>query len=176
MQPVRLGVNIDHVATLRQVRRASYPDPLLAALIAEQAGADATLHVAGYYNRPNQEGLYHHFKAVHDATTKPIIIYNIPPRAIVDVQPATLARLAELPRIVGVKDATGDLARPWTERQLIKKPFAWLSGEDATAVAYNIGGGQGCISVTANVAPRLVAEVQNLTLAIGKRLTPVPRR
>ena len=120
---------------------------------AEQMGADATLHVAGYYNRPNQEGLYHHFKAVHDATTKPIIVYNIPPRAIVDVQPATLARLAELPRIAGVKDATGDLARPWVERQLIKKPFAWLSGEDATAVAYNIGGGQGCISVTANVAP-----------------------
>ncbi|MCP1598104.1 4-hydroxy-tetrahydrodipicolinate synthase [Aeromonas caviae] len=132
---------------------------------AEQMGADATLHVAGYYNRPNQEGLYHHFKAVHDATTKPIIVYNIPPRAIVDVQPATLARLAELPRIAGVKDATGDLARPWVERQLIKKQFAWLSGEDATAVAYNIGGGQGCISVTANVAPKLVAEVQNLALA-----------
>ncbi|MDH0347918.1 4-hydroxy-tetrahydrodipicolinate synthase [Aeromonas dhakensis] len=132
---------------------------------AEQMGADATLHVAGYYNRPNQEGLYHHFKAVHDATSKPIIVYNIPPRAIVDVQPATLARLAELPRIAGVKDATGDLARPWVERQLIKTPFAWLSGEDATAVAYNIGGGQGCISVTANVAPRLVAEVQNLALA-----------
>lgn len=132
---------------------------------AEQMGADATLHVAGYYNRPNQEGLYHHFKAVHDATTKPIIVYNIPPRAIVDVQPATLARLAELPRIAGVKDATGDLARPWVERQLIKKLFAWLSGEDATAVAYNIGGGQGCISVTANVAPKLVAEVQNLALA-----------
>ncbi|WP_042050182.1 4-hydroxy-tetrahydrodipicolinate synthase [Aeromonas dhakensis] len=132
---------------------------------AEQMGADATLHVAGYYNRPNQEGLYHHFKAVHDATSKPIIVYNIPPRAIVDVQPATLARLAELPRIAGVKDATGDLARPWVERQLIKKPFSWLSGEDATAVAYNIGGGQGCISVTANVAPKLVAEVQNLALA-----------
>ncbi|WP_279465345.1 4-hydroxy-tetrahydrodipicolinate synthase [Aeromonas veronii] len=134
-------------------------------LHAERVGADATLHVAGYYNRPNQEGLYHHFKAVHDATAKPIIVYNIPPRAIVDVQPATLARLAELPRIAGVKDATGDLARPWTERQLIKKPFSWLSGEDATAVAYNIGGGQGCISVTANVAPKLVAEVQNLALA-----------
>ena len=132
---------------------------------AEQAGADATLHVAGYYNRPNQEGLYHHFKAVHDATELPIILYNIPPRAIVDIQPQTMARLAELPRIVGVKDATGDLSRPWTERQLIKKPFTWLSGEDATAVAYNIGGGTGCISVTANVAPKLVAEVQNLTLA-----------
>ncbi|PJG59558.1 4-hydroxy-tetrahydrodipicolinate synthase [Aeromonas cavernicola] len=134
-------------------------------LYAERVGADATLHVAGYYNRPNQEGLYHHFKALHDATAKPIILYNIPPRAVVDLQPATIARLAQLPRIAGVKDATGDLARPLAERQLINKPFAWLSGEDGTAVAYNIGGGQGCISVTANVAPKLVAEVQNLTLA-----------
>ena len=133
--------------------------------VAEQAGADATLHVAGYYNRPNQDGLYHHFKMLHDETNIPIILYNIPPRAIVDIQPATMARLAELPRIIGVKDATGDLSRPWSERQLIKKPFVWLSGEDATAVAYNIGGGTGCISVTANVAPKLVAKVQDLTLA-----------
>ena len=133
--------------------------------VAERAGADATLHVAGYYNRPNQDGLYHHFKMVHDETNIPIILYNIPPRAIVDIQPQTIARLAELPRIIGVKDATGDLARPWSERQLIKKPFTWLSGEDATAVAYNVGGGTGCISVTANVAPKLVAQVQELTLA-----------
>jgi len=133
--------------------------------VAERAGADATLHVAGYYNRPNQDGLYHHFKMVHDETNIPIILYNIPPRAIVDIQPQTMARLAELPRIIGVKDATGDLARPWSERQLIKKPFIWLSGEDATAVAYNVGGGTGCISVTGNVAPKLVAQVQELTLA-----------
>ena len=133
--------------------------------VAEQAGADATLHVAGYYNRPNQDGLYHHFKMLHDETNIPIILYNIPPRAIVDIQPATMARLAELPRIIGVKDATGDLSRPWSERQLIKKPFVWLSGEDATAVAYNVSGGTGCISVTANVAPKLVAQVQELTLA-----------
>ena len=133
--------------------------------VAERAGADATLHVAGYYNRPNQDGLYHHFKMVHDETNIPIILYNIPPRAIVDIQPQTMARLAELPRIIGVKDATGDLARPWSERQLIKKPFTWLSGEDATAVAYNVGGGTGCISVTGNVAPKLVAQVQELTLA-----------
>ena len=133
--------------------------------VAEKAGADATLHVAGYYNRPNQDGLYHHFKMVHDETNIPIILYNIPPRAIVDIQPQTMARLAELPRIIGVKDATGDLSRPWSERQLIKKPFVWLSGEDATAVAYNVGGGTGCISVTANVAPKLVAQVQELTLA-----------
>ena len=133
--------------------------------VAEKAGADATLHVAGYYNRPNQDGLYHHFKMVHDETNIPIILYNIPPRAIVDIQPQTMARLAELPRIIGVKDATGDLSRPWSERQLIKKPFVWLSGEDATAVAYNVSGGTGCISVTANVAPKLVAQVQELTLA-----------
>lgn len=130
---------------------------------AQRAGADATLHVAGYYNRPNQDGLYAHFELVHDETEIPIILYNIPPRAIVDIQPQTMARLAELPRIIGVKDATGDMCRPWYERQLIKKPFTWLSGDDATAVAYNVSGGSGCISVTANVAPKLVAEVQNLT-------------
>jgi len=130
---------------------------------AEKAGADATLHVAGYYNRPNQEGLFQHFKLVHDNTNIPIILYNIPGRAIVNILPDTMARLAELPRIIGVKDATGDLARPWLERQLIHKSFTWLSGEDATAVAYNVSGGQGCISVTANIAPKLVAEVQNLT-------------
>ena len=132
---------------------------------AKDAGADSLLHNAGYYNRPNQEGLYQHFKLLHDQTAIPVILYNIPARAIVDIQPATMARLAELPRIIGVKDATGDLARPWAERQLIKKPFIWLSGEDATAVAYNVSGGTGCISVTANVAPKLVAEVQNLTAA-----------
>ena len=104
--------------------------------VAEKAGADATLHVAGYYNRPNQD----------------------------------VAKLAELPRVIGIKDATGDLARPWVERQLIKrKDFVWLSGEDATAVSYNVAGGTGVISVTANVAPKLVAEVQALTLA-GKYL------
>jgi 4-hydroxy-tetrahydrodipicolinate synthase len=130
---------------------------------AEKAGADATLHVAGYYNRPNQEGLFQHFKLVHDNTNIPIILYNIPGRAIVNILPDTMARLAELPRIIGVKDATGDLARPWLERQLIHKSFTWLSGEDATAVAYNVSGGQGCISVTANIAPKQVAEVQNLT-------------
>ncbi|ART82911.1 4-hydroxy-tetrahydrodipicolinate synthase [Oceanisphaera profunda] len=132
---------------------------------AQRVGADATLHVAGYYNRPNQDGLYAHFKMLHDATELPIIVYNIPPRAVVDIKPETLARMAELPRIVGVKDATGDLLRPWVERSLIKKPFAWLSGEDGTAVAYNVGGGEGCISVTANIAPRLCAELQELTLA-----------
>ncbi len=132
---------------------------------AQKAGADGLLHVAGYYNRPNQEGLYNHFKFVHDETDLPIFVYNIPGRAIVNVLPETLAKLAELPRIVGVKDATGDLARPWLERQLIRRPdFTWLSGEDATQVSYNVSGGVGCISVSANVAPRLLAKLQELTL------------
>ncbi|GDY24638.1 MULTISPECIES: 4-hydroxy-tetrahydrodipicolinate synthase [unclassified Agarivorans] len=131
---------------------------------AQQVGADATLHVAGYYNRPNQDGLFQHFKMLHDATDIPIVLYNIPPRAVVDLSPVTIAKLAQLPRIVGVKDATGDLSRPLFERQLIEQDFCWLSGEDATAVSYNISGGQGCISVTANVAPKLCAQMQQATL------------
>lgn len=130
---------------------------------AEKAGADGVLHVAGYYNRPDQNGLYAHFKMVHDETSLPIIVYNIPGRAVVNVQATTLAKLAKLPRIAGIKDATGDLERPWIERQLIKRDdFTWLSGNDSTQVAYNVSGGCGCISVTANIAPVLVSEVQRL--------------
>lgn len=132
---------------------------------AEEVGADGLLHVAGYYNRPHQPGLYAHFKMVHDACKLPIIVYNIPPRAIVDIEVATMAKLAELPRIVGVKDATCDLSRPLQERMLIKSDFSWLSGEDATAVAYNAGGGNGCISVTANVAPVLCVQLQTACTA-----------
>lgn len=129
---------------------------------AEELGAQATLHVAGYYNKPNQEGLYQHFKAVHDASSIPVILYNIPPRAIVGIDVDTMVRLAELPRIVGVKDATGDLSRPGRERiRIAREDFCWLSGEDATAVAYNAMGGTGCISVTANVAPSLCAAMQS---------------
>jgi len=131
---------------------------------AENAGADALLHVAGYYNRPNQEGMYQHFKAVHDACRLPIIIYNIPPRCVVGVDVDTMVRLAELPRIVGVKDATCDLTRPGKERIRIGREFSWLSGEDATAVAYNASGGRGCISVTANVAPAQCAAMQKACL------------
>ncbi|MBR7888965.1 4-hydroxy-tetrahydrodipicolinate synthase [Marinomonas sp. A79] len=129
---------------------------------AHQAGADATLHVAGYYNRPNQTGLYEHFKYVHDNTKLPIILYNIPPRSVVGLEVSTLARLAELPRVIGVKDATGDLTRPIRERALINKPFNYLSGDDITTVAYNVGGGNGCISVSSNVAPKQVVELQRL--------------
>ena len=127
---------------------------------AQDLGADATLHVAGYYNRPSQEGLFRHFEAVHKASRIPIIVYNIPPRAIVDILPETMARIAALPRIVGVKDATGDLTRPMCERLLIDDDFSFLSGEDGTAVSYNVAGGNGCISVTANIAPALCSEVQ----------------
>ena len=132
---------------------------------AQEAGADGVLHVAGYYNRPNQEGLYQHFKAVHDASDLPIIVYNIPPRAIVDILPETMARMANLPRIVGVKDATGDVARVSRERLLLGDGFCQLSGEDGTALAYNAQGGDGCISVTANVAPKLCAEFQKACTA-----------
>ena len=135
-------------------------EALAFAKAAEQSGADGILCVAGYYNRPSQEGLYQHFKFIHDASKLPIVIYNIPPRAIVDIQPETLARLAQLPRVVGVKDATGDLARPSIEKHLIGNDFSYLSGEDLTAIAYNLVGGKGCISVTTNVAPKLCSELQ----------------
>jgi 4-hydroxy-tetrahydrodipicolinate synthase len=126
---------------------------------AKEAGADAALVVCPYYNRPTQEGLYQHFKAVHDAVDLPIVIYNIPGRSAVDMTNATMARLAKLPNIVGVKDATNDLARPLKMRVEIDGEFSLLSGEDATAVAYLAQGGDGCISVTANVAPRLCSEM-----------------
>jgi 4-hydroxy-tetrahydrodipicolinate synthase len=126
---------------------------------AKAAGADAALIVCPYYNKPTQEGLFQHFKAVHDAVDLPIIIYNIPGRSAVDMSNATMARLAKLPNIVGVKDATNDLARPLRMRGEIAAGFCLLSGEDATAVAYLAQGGDGCISVTANIAPRLCSEM-----------------
>ncbi|HZT86714.1 MAG TPA: 4-hydroxy-tetrahydrodipicolinate synthase [Stellaceae bacterium] len=126
---------------------------------AKEAGADAALIVCPYYNKPTQEGLYHHFKAVHDAVDLPIVIYNIPGRSVVDMSNATMARLAKLPNVVGVKDATNDLTRPLKMRLEIGAEFALLSGEDGTAVAYLAQGGDGCISVTANVAPHLCAEM-----------------
>jgi 4-hydroxy-tetrahydrodipicolinate synthase len=126
---------------------------------AQKVGADAVLSVSPYYNKPTQEGLYQHFKAIHDASDIPIILYNIPPRSIVDITVDTMARLAELPRIVGVKDATQDLARPLRTLAKIKTPFTQLSGEDHTALPYLAQGGNGCISVSANIAPKLCAEM-----------------
>ncbi|MEE8535845.1 MAG: 4-hydroxy-tetrahydrodipicolinate synthase, partial [Kiloniellales bacterium] len=112
-----------------------------------------------YYNKPTQEGLYQHYKAIHDAVEIPILIYNIPGRCIVDMTVETMARLAELPNIVGVKDATADLHRPAQTRLAIGADFIQLSGEDATVVPFLAQGGHGCISVTANVAPRLCADL-----------------
>ena len=132
---------------------------------AEAAGADAILVVTPYYNRPTQAGLKAHFTAIHDACTLPIYIYNIPPRSVIDMTPATMGQLAKLPRIIGVKDATGKLERVSQQRASCGKDFIQLSGEDATALGFNAHGGVGCISVTANVAPRLCAEFQQATLA-----------
>jgi 4-hydroxy-tetrahydrodipicolinate synthase len=132
---------------------------IAATRVAKAAGADAALIVCPYYNKPTQEGLYQHFKAVHDAVDIPIVIYNIPGRSAVDMSNATMARLAKLPNVIGVKDATNDLARPLKMRVEIGEGFCLLSGEDATAVAYLAQGGDGCISVTANVAPALCSEM-----------------
>jgi 4-hydroxy-tetrahydrodipicolinate synthase len=132
---------------------------------AEKAGADALLVVTPYYNKPTQEGLYQHFKAVNDAVGIPIFIYNIPPRSVVDMTNETMARLFELKNICGVKDATANLARVSQQRHLLGKDFIQLSGEDMTALAYNAAGGHGCISVVSNVAPRLCADMQEASLA-----------
>ena len=132
---------------------------------AKKAGASAALVVTPYYNKPTQGGLYAHYKAIHDAADIPIIIYNIPGRSIVDMTVETMAKLAELPNIVGVKDATNDLARPARTALACGPEFCILSGEDSTAVPLLAGGGHGCISVSANIAPRLCAEVQNAWVA-----------
>lgn len=132
---------------------------------AEAVGADAALVVTPYYNRPTQAGLIAHYTALHDCCTLPIIIYNIPGRSVVDMTPDTMGQLAKLPRIVGVKDATGRIERVSQQRATCGADFIQVSGEDATALGFNAHGGVGCISVTANVAPRLCAEFQAATLA-----------
>lgn len=139
---------------------------------AERVGADAALVVTPYYNKPTAAGLIAHFKALHDSSNLPIIIYNIPGRSVIDMKPETMGELAKLERIVGVKDATGDIARVSQQRAACGSEFIQLSGEDATALGFNAHGGTGCISVTANVAPKLCAEFQEATLAgdFGKAL------
>jgi 4-hydroxy-tetrahydrodipicolinate synthase len=150
---------------------------------AKQAGADAALIVTPYYNKPTQDGLYAHFRAIHDAVDLPIVIYNIPPRSVIDMTPETMGRLAALPHIVGVKDATADLVRPMATSETCGAEFCQLSGEDGTALAFNAQGGVGCISVTANVAPALCAAMQvawaarrvDEALALHRRLMPLHR-
>ena len=148
---------------------------------AERSGADAVLVVTPYYNKPTQEGLYQHFKAVNDAIGIPILIYNIPPRSVVDMSVDTMKRLSELANIVGVKDATGDVGRVSRQRHAMGPQFIQLSGEDMTALAAMAAGGHGCISVTANIAPAPCAELMEATfkgdwdhaLKIQDRLTPL---
>ena len=148
---------------------------------AAKVGADAALVVTPYYNKPTQAGLSAHYTALHDCTDLPIIIYNIPGRSVVDMSPETMGVLARLPRIVGVKDATGKIERVSQQRLTCGADFIQLSGEDATALGFNAHGGVGCISVTANVAPRLCAEFQAATLcgdyakalALQDRLMPL---
>lgn len=151
---------------------------------AERVGADAVLIVAPYYNKPSQEGIYRHFRAIDAVIGIPIIIYNIPPRSVVDISVDTLARIfRDCKNVVGVKDATGNLVRPTLERMACGKEFNLLSGEDMTALAYMAHGGHGCISVTANVAPSLCAQFQQaclagdfaLALELQDRLAPLHR-
>ncbi|MFC3084444.1 4-hydroxy-tetrahydrodipicolinate synthase [Tabrizicola soli] len=131
---------------------------------AEKVGATAALVVTPYYNKPTQAGMVAHFTALHDCCQLPIVIYNIPGRSVVDMTPETMGVLAKLPRIIGVKDATGKIERVSMQRAACGTDFIQLSGEDATALGFNAHGGVGCISVTANVAPRLCAEFQEATL------------
>ena len=147
----------------------------------EKTGVDAILSVTGYYNRPSQAGLVAHYSALHDATDIPIILYNIPARTVVGLSRETMATLSALPRIIGVKDATGDLARVALQRRECGKAFIQLSGEDMTAVGFNAMGGVGCISVTSNIAPELCAHMQEACLnddyvtarALQDRLAPL---
>jgi 4-hydroxy-tetrahydrodipicolinate synthase len=148
---------------------------------ARKAGADAAMLVTPYYNKPTQEGLYLHFKAVAEAVDIPIIVYNIPGRSVVNISVDTMARIAKIPNIVGVKDATNDLARPIHTRATCGEDFAQMSGEDATILAFLAGGGHGCISVTGNIAPRLCSTMHVAwsegrikdALAIQDRLMPL---
>ena len=132
---------------------------------AEGAGADGLLVVTPYYNKPNQEGLYQHFKAINDAVGIPIFIYNIPPRSVVDMSVDTMARLFELKNIVGVKDATGKIDRISEQRGKMGADFIQLSGDDATALGVMAHGGHGCISVSSNIAPKLLSEFQSACIA-----------
>ena len=127
---------------------------------AKQAGADAVLHVTGYYNKPTQEGIYQHIKAISEAVDIPIFLYNVPVRTGSDISPETMGRLAKLPNVIGVKDASADLGRVARHTALCGKEFIQISGEDPTAVGFNAQGGVGCISVTANVAPEQCARMQ----------------
>ncbi len=151
--PVIAGAGSNNTAHAIELARA-----------AKTARADAVLVVAPYYNKPSQEGLFAHFKAINDEVDIPILVYNIPARTITDILPETMGRIAQLANVIGVKDATSDLARVARHRALAGESFIQLSGEDGSALGFNAQGGAGCISVTANVAPKLFAKLQEATL------------
>ncbi|MEG3617433.1 4-hydroxy-tetrahydrodipicolinate synthase [Magnetovibrio sp. PR-2] len=153
-----IEVNAGRVPVMAGAGSNSTAEAIDLAVHAEKAGADSVLVVTPYYNKPTQEGLYQHFKAVNDAVGIPVIVYNIPGRSVVDISLDTFKRLAELPNIAGVKDATGDVARPVVYARELPDDFCLLSGEDATAIPFLAAGGHGCISVTGNIAPKLCAE------------------
>lgn len=148
---------------------------------AQELGVDAVLIVTPYYNRPTQEGMFQHFKAVHDNSDIPIVLYNVPGRSVVNLSVDTVARLSELPRVIGIKDATADLSIPVPTRGRASEGFTLLSGEDATVVPFLSLGGHGCVSVTANIAPRLCADLHEAwwkrdldkVTAINDRLMPL---
>lgn len=150
---------------------------------AKEIGADAVLSVAPYYNKPNQEGLYQHFKALNDAVQIPIVVYNIPGRSVVDIRPETMARIAALPNVIGVKDSTGDPSRAAWHRELIGPDFLNIAGDDNLALAFAAYGAVGCISVVSNVAPKACAEMHaalrandwETARAINLRLSPLAR-
>ncbi|MFP3944376.1 MAG: 4-hydroxy-tetrahydrodipicolinate synthase [Alphaproteobacteria bacterium] len=152
--PVIAGTGVNHTAHAIKLTRES-----------EEAGADAAILAVPYYNKPTQEGIYQHYKAVHDNCGLPVLTYNIPGRSSVDMSVDTLARLAELPRLIGNKDATGGMSRASMERQACGPDFVRLSGEDPTTLGFMAHGGHGCVSVTANVAPAECAAFQNACLS-----------
>jgi len=148
---------------------------------AKKAGADAALVVTPYYNKPTQEGLYRHYKALNDSVDLPVIIYNIPARSVIDMSVDTMARLAKLPNIIGVKDATNDVARATRQKLAMGGDFIQLSGEDGTQIGFLAQGGAGCISVTANIAPKLMSDFHKAwrggdiadAQALNERLMPL---
>jgi len=178
---IAVGVAKGRVPVIAGAGSNSTEEAIELTMHAKEAGADAALVVTPYYNKPTQEGLYLHFKAIADAVDLPIIVYNIPPRSVVDMSVETMARLAKHRNIIGVKDATANLQRPLHTRRACGEDFCQLSGEDHTALSFNTAGGVGCISVTANVAPRLCSEMQTAwtegrfgeAMAIQNRLVPL---
>jgi 4-hydroxy-tetrahydrodipicolinate synthase len=178
---IAIEVSAGRVPVIAGAGSNSTEEAIALARHAKEAGAAAALIVTPYYNKPTQEGMFLHFTAIADAVDLPIIIYNIPPRSVVDMSVETMARLAKHRNIIGVKDATANLTRPLHTRRACGDDFCQLSGEDHTALSFNAAGGHGCISVTANVAPRLCSQMQTAwaegrladAMALQNRLVPL---